>query len=245
MPPTPVLFVHAFPFDSRMWKPQIDAIGSSRPVLAPNLRGFGEAAAGPFPTSLDQHARDLCDLLDRSGAVRAIIVGLSMGGYAALALARLAPDRIAALMLCDTKADPDSDDGKRARTARIARLQREGIGLLPDEMIPGLVAAHASAELKLELRRMILQQDVRGVEAALAAMRDRSDSTPLLPSIRVPTALVCGEHDTLTPPSTMQSMGQRILGATFTLVGGAGHMSNLEAPELFNRALMDLIARAP
>lgn len=245
MSSTPILLVHAFPLDSRMWSRQLAALAGSRAVLAPDLRGFGQRASEPGPTSIDQHARDLVDLLDRSRIVRAAIVGVSMGGYIALALHRIAPDRIAGLMLCDTKAEPDSDQAKSARTARIERIRRDGLGFLPDEMMPVLVAPSASEEVKLELRRIMLEQRPQGVEAALMAMRDRGDSTSVLSSIRVPTSLVCGEHDALTPPKMMQQMASSIPGAAFSVIEGAGHLPNLEAPQAFGRAVSALLERVP
>lgn len=243
MPPTPLLLIHAFPFDARMWQPQVAALGASRMVLAPDLRGFGRNRSAPYPTSIEQHARDCLDVLDRSGVPRAIVAGLSMGGYVALAMHRLAPDRLAGLMLCDTKAAPDSPEARRGRDARIARIRKEGTAFLPDEMIPGLVAQGASSDVKLELRRIILEQDPQGVECALAALRDRPDSSAVLPAIRVPCALACGEYDSLTPPDVMREMRQHVDGASFHLLRGVGHMSSVEAPEAFNAILDDLLAR--
>jgi pimeloyl-ACP methyl ester carboxylesterase len=240
----PVLFVHAFPLDARMWRAQLDALAGTRTLLAPDLRGFGSNRSGTLPTSLEQHARDLVELLDRSGVPRAIVVGLSMGGYIAFALHRIAPSRIAALMLCDTKAAADDEAVRKARTARVERVEREGVELLPDEMIPGLVGPACPASVRLAVRRYILEQDAGGVAAALRAIRDRADSTPVLGGIRVPVSLVCGEHDTLTPPDVMRPMASAIAHATFTLLEGAGHLSNLEAPAAFGRALLELLARA-
>ena len=245
MSTTPVLLVHAFPLDGRMWRLQLDAIGTSRMVLNPDLRGFGRNRNAPFPLTIEQHARDMLDLLDRSGLPRAVVVGLSMGGYIALAMHRLSPERFAALMLCDTRAGADSPEGKRARTERIERIGREGIEFLPDEMVHTLVAPDCSTNIKLELRRIILEQNPLGVEAALVAMRDRPDATPYLRSIRVPCALVCGEHDVLTPPAVMQEMASHIPEASLTILPGAGHLSQLEAPEAFHRVLFGLLDRVP
>lgn len=245
MTSTPVVFIHPFPFDARIWRSQLDAVGSARTVLAPDLRGFGRNRACSYPGSIEQHARDLIELLDRSGLPRAALVGLSMGGYVALALARMAPERIAALMLCDTRADADTPEGREARTARMARVHKQGISFLPDEMLPSLVGPACPEPLKLELRAMILEQDPRGVEAALGALRDRPDSTAVLESVRVPCAVVCGQHDALTPPAVMKPMAARIPGASWHEVGGAGHLSCREAPEAFNSVLTRWLEAVP
>jgi len=243
-PAIPVLFVHAFPFDSRMWQAQIDAVAGSRVVLAPDLRGFGRNRTDPYPTSIEQHARDLLAILDRSSAPRAFVVGLSMGGYIALALQRIASARVAGLMLCDTKAAADTPEARRGRDARIERIGREGMGFLPDDMLASLVAPHCADPVKLEARRIILEQDPRGVQCALMALRDRPDSTSILSSIRVPTSVVCGEHDALTPPSVMQAMAAQIPGATYVILPHAGHLACLENPAAFNAALSEALHRA-
>lgn len=239
----PVLFIHAFPLDSRMWTHQMELIGSSRRVLAPDLRGFGKNRQCMLPESVDGHARDLLELLDRSSVTRAIVVGLSMGGYVAFAMMRLAPERIAGLLLADTKAAPDTSDARKGRDERIARLQRDGVSFLPDEMVPALVAPSCPDAIKLDLRKLILQQDPVAVASALRVLRDRPDSAPLLDKIRVPVSCVCGELDALTPPDVMREMAKRISGATFVLAPGAGHMANLEAPSVFDGAMLELLRR--
>ncbi|HQP37293.1 MAG TPA: alpha/beta fold hydrolase [Polyangiaceae bacterium] len=239
----PILLIHAFPFDGRMWRAQVDAFRGTRKVLAPDLRGFGSHRAAPFPTTVEQHAKDCLALLDRSGLPRAAVIGLSMGGYVALAMHRLAKERFEALMLCDTKADPDTPAARIGREARIARVGKEGCSFLADEMLPSLVASGASEDVKLELRRILLEQDPQGVQCALAALRDRPDSNDVLPDIRVPCTLLCGELDVLTPPNVMGEMARRIEGASFVTVPNAGHMTCVEEPEAFNRALQALLQR--
>jgi len=245
MSSTPVVFIHPFPFDARIWRSQLDVIAKSRITLAPDLRGFGRNRAATYPASVDQHARDVLGLLDRSGVGRAAIVGLSMGGYVALAMQRLAPERIAALMLCDTRADADTPAVKESRTARMARIREEGISSLPEEMLPSLVAPACAANTRLELREMILEQDARGIEAALGALRDRPDSTPVLETVAVPCAVVCGALDALTPPSVMRAIADRIPGARWFELPGAGHLSCREAPDAFNSAMLQWLEAVP
>ena len=239
----PILFVHAFPFDSRMWQPQVEAFAPQHTVFAPDLRGFGKNAAGPPVESVEQQARELVDLLDRNGIPRAVVVGLSMGGYIALALARLWPARAAGLLLADTRAEPDDEAGRAKRDAMIERIEKEGVGFVPDAMLPLLVAPPCAAPIQLVLRGWILEQHPTGVTSAVRALRNRPDARPALPAISCPVSLVCGALDQLTPPAVMQSMAASIQGAKLHIVPGAGHLTNLEAPEAFNAALRDLLER--
>ena len=166
-----------------------------------------------------------------------------MGGYVALALHRLAPERIAGLLLADTTAAADTPDKSQEREIRARQVEREGIELLPDEMIPLLVASACAADVKLELRRLMLEQSPYGVAAALRALGSRPDATAQLPTMAVPTSVLCGEQDQLTPPAVMRELARAIPAASFVLVPDAGHMTNLEAPDHFNQALLTTLAR--
>jgi 3-oxoadipate enol-lactonase len=245
MKATPVLFIHGFPLDARTWRRQVELLQAERLVLAPDLPGFGTNTRAPLPTSIEQHARFVIDTLDRAAVPRAVLVGLSMGGYIALALQRIAPERIAGLILCDTKATADTDEAKRGRTARIERIGRDGLGFVVDEMVHALVSPSCSDNVRLELRRILLEQHPEGVSAALCALRDRPDSTATLASIRVPTAILCGEADALTPPAVMRELASSIAHASFTVLPHAGHLSNMEVPDAFDRALMKVLACMP
>jgi pimeloyl-ACP methyl ester carboxylesterase len=241
-----VVFVHAFPLDGRMWRPQLERIALSEPsrvALAPDLRGFGQNRAGALPETVEQHARDLVDLLDSRGLPRAVVVGLSMGGYVALGLHRIAPERVAGLLLADTNASADTAEARELRASRAERIRQEGVGFVPDEWIPLLVAAGCPPAVKLELRRLMLEQDHHGVAAAADMIGARPDATAQLGTIKVPTAVVCGEHDSLSTPAIMRELAAAIPGATLTIVPRAGHLTNLEAPEEFNAALLALLAR--
>jgi len=247
MSATAVLLLHAFPFDSRMWRAEVDAVKTKRLVLAPDLRGFGlrgfGAARGmPPPESVDQHARDLVGLLDAAGVARALVVGLSMGGYVALALHRLAAHRVAGLLLADTNAHADSVEAKAERDALAARIAREGLGFLPDVLLPRLVAGGCSDAVRQSLRRMMLEQEPRAVVAALRALRNRPDHTKRLAAIRVPTTVVCGAADVLSTPETMEGMARAIPGARMRVLRGVGHLTNLEAPEAFRLVLGEALA---
>lgn len=237
----PVLFVHAFPFDGRMWAPQLASLEPGRLALAPDLRGLGRNQGGPLLDTVEQHAQDLLDQLDAAGVSKTVVVGLSMGGYIALALQRLAPHRLAGLLLADTKAEPDTPEARRGRDQRIDEITRSGLASLPDAMMPSLVGPSCSDDLKQQVRRIMLDQKPQGVIAALRALRDRPDATETLASIKVPVMLVVGEHDKLTPLAGMQAMADRIPNARLRTLPGVGHLTNLEAPEAFNQTLAELL----
>lgn len=232
-----LLLVHAFPFDARMWEPQIAAFTPTHRVIAPDLRGFGRSANLPPARSVDEHADDLVELLDHLGIEKAAVAGLSMGGYIALALVRRHPSRVRALVLADTKAKPDSEEAKRNRQVNIDFVREHGPAALFDKLLPALVAKDASEEVKQTLRSIAASQSVEGIVNALVALRDRPDSTELLPRIQVPTAVIVGEKDVLSPVAEMEEMQCAIPGATLTVLLGAGHLANQERPEAFNEAL--------
>lgn len=234
----PVVLLHAFPLHSGMWEPQWPALGG-RHVMAPDLPGFG--AHPPGPRTLEGFAGTVLDAMDREGMERAVVVGLSMGGYVALRLHAMAPGRVAGLVLADTRAGADDAAGREKRTAQAARAREEGVGWMPDALLPLLLGETTRRErpqVVEEVRTMILEADPEGVARALEAMRERPDSLPDLPSIRVPARVLVGLEDTLTPPGESRALAERLANGRLEMLPGAGHLSNLEAPEAFNRALL-------
>ena len=238
-----LLLVHGFPLDSRMWREQLIALANHARVVAPDLRGHGLSDAPQGPYSMDQHADDLAALLDHLGVKRAIVAGLSMGGYVAFAFWRRHPERVAGIALVDTRAEPDTPAGKANRDAIAARVREAGPRVLAEEMLPKLLAPQSLADEKIpvQLREMILSQPVDGLIGALGALRDRFDSTPTLPTITVPTLVIVGEADAITPPADAASMAAQIPGAQLVVIPQAGHLSPMENPRAVNQALVELI----
>lgn len=234
----PLVLLHAFPLDARIWEPQRAALSGKYRVIAPDFAGFGRARGISGRASIDAHADDIAALLDALELPKATIIGLSMGGYVALAFARRHPERLRALGLADTRPGPDSDEAKAAREASIARVKSEGMGAVIDALMPRLITSAAAPEVRDRIRRMAIVQDHAGVIAALGAMRDRPDQTPFLGAIDVPALVIVGEHDAITPPADTARMGQALPRATMEVVAGAGHLANQEAPDAFNAALL-------
>jgi 3-oxoadipate enol-lactonase len=238
-----VLLVHAFPLDRRMWRRQVDAlVGSNRRVITADLQGFG--ASPGSRASVDEHADDLAELLAARRVEKAVVCGLSMGGYVALAFARRHGSKLAALLLADTKAGPDNDEAKKGRDANIERAHREGVPAVFDAMRAKVFTTTSAHEHIEELRALAAAQSPSGVASALAMMRDRPDATRDLETIQAPTTIVVGSEDAATPPSEAQIMARAIQGAKLVTIEGAGHFTNIERPDEFNRAHLELVATA-
>jgi 3-oxoadipate enol-lactonase len=239
----PLLLLHAFPFDARMWEPQLAALSAKHRVVTPDLAGFGRARALAPRLSLDAHADDLAALLTALALPTVTLIGLSMGGYIALAFARKYPDRLAGLVLADTRAAGDSAEAKAGRERSIAQVQAEGVAALVEVLLPRLLTDKAAPEVRERARRIASEQPPVGVIAALTAMRDRGDETPRLTSLAVPALVLVGSEDGLTPPSEAKSIAEALPRGSFAVVDHAGHLSNQEAPEAFNAALVDWLDR--
>jgi len=241
---TALLLIHGFPLDHRMWAAQMAALSAQVHVIAPDLRGFGRSAATMSGAlTMDQHADDLAALLDALGVERAIVGGLSMGGYVAFAFWRRHRQRVAALILADTRAEPDSPQARANRDAAAQKVRQAGVAALADEMLPRLLAPAnlANPRVAERLRAMILAQPAETVIAALAGLRDRPDSRPTLPTIAVPTLVLVGEQDALTPPADAAALAAAIPGARLVAIPAAGHMSPMENPRAVNAALREFI----
>lgn len=237
-----LLLVHAFPLNSAMWEPQIATFASRLRVIAPDLPGFGRSELGQRSITLDVYADTLVALLEHVGVERAAVVGLSMGGYTSFALLRRYPNWVSALVLADTKAKADTDEAK-AKRAENAQIALElGQDAIADRMLPTLLSPNASERLQAQAREIIRTNSREGIAAALHAMASRPDSTSLLADIAIPTVIIVGENDTLTPPDEAREMSAQIGDSRISVIPNAGHLSNLEQPEAFDAAVSALYA---
>jgi 3-oxoadipate enol-lactonase len=244
----PVVLLHGFPLDRSMWEPQVRALSSRYLVIAPDLRGLGASSLGSVQeSSMDLMADDVRALLDRI-ALRGPIVlgGLSMGGYVMFAFLRKYPQRVGALLLADTRATPDTEEGRRARLALAEQVERESsIQPIVDAQFPKLMAPanYDRPDLVARVRAMVARPTPAAMAAAQRGMAARPDSTGLLSEISCPTLIVVGEHDAFTPPSDSHAMHAAINGSELLEVPAAGHLAPLEEPEPVNRALLDFLER--
>lgn len=237
-----VLFVHGFPFHGGMWQAQLDALPSGWRGVAPDLRGFAETPVGAFRGTygMDLLADDLAGLIEALGAERAVVCGLSMGGYVALALWRRHPQVVRALVLSDTRAGADTEEARERRGTDAARARREGVAWLVEGMLPKLLSERTrreQPETVAALRQVMEAVTPETVALALEAMADRPDSAPLLAGIDVPALLVAGAEDAITPPAELEAMAAALPDARLVIIDGAGHVPPLERPDAFSAAL--------
>jgi 3-oxoadipate enol-lactonase len=232
-----LVLLHAFPLNARMWEPQLALAEQGWRVIVPQLRGFDGGHHDPPASSMDDYAGDLVDLLDALHVDRAVVGGLSMGGYVAFALLRHAPTYVAGLILADTRSQADTPEGRQGRERMLALLADKGPGGVADEMMPKLLGETTRREhpaLAEHVRAMIMASSNEAIAGAIRALMTRPDSTPLLPPLHVPTLIIVGEEDTLTPPALSQAMHEAIHGSELAIVPKAGHLSSLEQPDVFN-----------
>jgi len=247
----PVLLVHAFPLSADLWRPQLDAPPPGWRLIAPDLRGFRGPGAGPGgaappgEVTVDDYARDLVAVLDHVGVARAVVAGVSMGGYVAFAMLRQAPDRVRALVLADTRPQADAEEGRAKRREMLALIDRGGVDAVAGTMLPALVGRTSHRErpeVVDEVRRLILANHPDAVRAAVSAMMTRPDSTPLLASIACPTLVVVGEEDVITPVADATALHDAIAGSRLAVLPEAGHLASLETPAAFDAALARFLA---
>lgn len=234
----PLLLIHAFPLDRTMWRAQIAGLQQQYRVIAPDLRGFGRSSeADGDPIAMDQYAADLKALLDSLNVKQAIVGGLSMGGYIALAFIAQYADRVKGLVLANTRALPDSEEARQTRLTNAARVRDEGLGFLIEAMSPKMLGPTAKSEMGITVRSMMARQRSNGVASALLGMAARPDRTPLLPFVKVPTLIITGSADVLIPPTDSEAMHKSIAQSTLVCIPEAGHLSNLDRADAFNDAL--------
>lgn len=236
----PVVLIHGFPFSHRMWEPQLRPLSDEFRLVAYDIRGHGESPVGDGQYTIEFFVDDLFGLLDGLGIEEVVGCGLSMGGYVLLRALEREPERFGGVVLCDTRSEADTDEGRLKRVAAIRTLRSEGAAGYAEAFLPKVLAPEtldARPEVVAAVREMIEANPVEGMVGAQLAMAARTDTTDVLGRIEAPTLVIVGERDELTPPGTAREMARRIAGAGVTVVSRAGHLSNLENPGEFNEAL--------
>lgn len=240
-----VLLLHAFPVSAAMWEPQIAALqAAGYGVVAPHVYGFDGSPANPG-WSMETYACELAALLDSRSVGKVTVVGLSMGGYQAFAFWKRYPERVASLLLCDTRANADAPEALAQRQAFREAVETNGSAEAANRMVPNFftrVSCEANPELVETTRSMILRQDPLAISEAMRAIAERPDSTGLLDCITCPLLFINGDGDTVTPTAIAADMHAGAAGSRLEVIPDAGHLSNLEQPERFNRILLDHLA---
>ena len=223
-----------------MWEPQLELAERGWRVVAPQLRGFDSGAAETVATSVDDYAGDVIDLLDALHIEEAVIGGLSMGGYVTFAMFRHAARYFRGMVLADTRAQADTPEGIEGRKRMLQRLRDHGPEAVADEIVPKLLCDRTREhrpDIVDTIRRFVLSNSSDVIAGAITALMSRPDATPLLSSIHCPTLVLVGDQDALTPPPLSEAIHRAIAGAELAILPGAGHISNMEQPALFNLAL--------
>ena len=244
----PVILLHAFPMNADMWRPQLAAVPDGWRFIAPDLRGFGQTpfsneADGKRP-ALDDYASDVGCLMDALELDSAIIGGLSMGGYVTFAMFRQASPRFSGMILADTRPQPDTRQAREGRLRLREVLAHEGPTGVAEQMLPKLLSERTRRErpdIVDHTRRIAVSNQSRAIDAAIIAMMDRQDSTRDLARISCATLVIAGADDSVTPIADAESMHLAIPRSILTIIPDAAHLSNVEQPEAFSKALSDFL----
>lgn len=236
---TPILWIHGFPLSSEVFREQL-AIPEVRHIV-PDLPGFGRTAWKERFQTLDDYAAECVALLDELAIDRAVFAGVSMGGYICFAIARLFPARLRGLILIDTRETADTPDVKKGRYETIEKVRASGTAPVVESMLPKMLTPRAMEELQTRVRTIMESAPADGVIAALGAIAERRDTD--LSSINVPTLVVVGEEDAITPPADAQRIASGIANATLVQLAGASHLSMMEKPQEFNAAVVEFLGR--
>ena len=241
-----LLVLHAFPLNADMWEPQIAALPPGWRLIAPDYRGCGQSSLPDGTQTLDDYAGDVVDLLDALHVHEAAVAGCSMGGYLAFALLRTAPQYVSGLMLIDTRAQADIDEGKAGRRKMLEMIDRAGTEGVAQEMLPKLLGASTRRnrpDLVNLIEQLIMSNPPQALKAAVAAMMARSDSTDLLKGLHLPAAVVAGDEDALIPLAAAQDLQRALSGSTLDIIRESGHLPSLEQPAAFNAVLKRFLER--
>lgn len=239
-----VVLLHGYPFNRSMWGEQVEELKQHHRVIVPDLRGHGESAVTAVPATMQNMAGDIASLLETLNITRATIAGLSMGGYVALAFYRLFPLRVRSLVLADTRAQAETEEGKQNRVQQAEKASRDGMEGIADALLPKLLAPETVTrhpEIVKRLRKMMVETDPEGAAAALRGMAQRQDQSAFLSRIIAPALILVGKEDSITPVADAELMHREIGGSRLQVIEGAGHISNLEKPEEFNKALVKFL----
>ncbi len=244
----PILFIHGFPFNNTMWSPQMMALPQEYRAISFDVRGHGESDVGDGQYSIEFFVDDAIALLDHLDVRQAVFCGLSMGGYIALRAAERHPERVRALVLCDTRSEADPNEGKVKRASQIKAVKAHGTKTFAESFVKAVFAPEtfsSNPKAVAGIQAIIEATSPLAVSGTLLALAARTDTTASLAGLKVPTLILVGEHDTLTPPSASEALHKNIKGSELHVIPHAAHMSNIENPDVFNEKLIAFLKKLP
>jgi 3-oxoadipate enol-lactonase len=239
-----VILIHGFPFSHEMWGPQFERLAKDHRVVAYDIRGHGMSGIADGQYMVEFFVDDLIGLLDHLKIERAVLCGLSMGGYIALRAVERNPERVSGLILCDTQSLADSNESKLKRAASIRAVKKDGVSAFAEGFLKAVFTTQtlaARGDEVQKIKRIIEANSSLGICGSLLALAARTDTTASLGDIKVPSLILVGEHDTLTPPRASQEMHAKIPNSEIHVIPNAAHLSNIENPEEFNRHLLNFL----
>jgi len=240
----PVIFLHGFPFDKSMWKGQLDSLKASNRTIACDIRGFGKSTDGNSLLSIDLFSEDLIAFMDKLNIEKAIVCGLSMGGFIALNAVKRFPERFEALILCDTQCIADTAEVKENRYKAIEQINQDGTAEFNEKFIKNVFHPNSltnKTELVENLSSIVYTNSKEIITSGITALAERSETCSSLSAIRIPTLIICGREDAVTPLVQSEFMHEHIEGSSLKIIDNAGHVSNLEQPEEFNKCLLNFL----
>lgn len=242
----PIVFIHGFPFNNTMWSPQMMALPQEYRAISFDVRGHGESDVSDGQYSIELFTDDLIALLDHLDIRRAVLCGLSMGGYIALRTVERNPERVRALILCDTRSEADPNEAKVKRASQVKSVKAQGVKQFAESFVKAVFAPGTftqSPKTVATIRAVIESTSPLSICGTLLALAARTDTTNALAGIKVPTLIMAGEHDALTPPSASQAMHSHIKDSEIHIIPAAAHMSNMENTAFFNDKLLAFLKK--
>ena len=239
-----IIFVHGFPFDHYMWDEQVEELSKDFYCIAFDIRGLGESPAGDGQFTIESFVDDLENIIDGLELKKPVLCGLSMGGYISLRAVERMENKFSAVILCDTKSLPDNDEGKIKRADGVKMINNKGIEDFVNQFVPNCFSERFIREHKPEYERVLSRSknsNAIGVKGCLLAMAARTDTSSYLSKISIPTLIICGTEDKLTPLEVMKSMAAKIKNSKYISVEGAGHMTPVEKPGIVNKAIKEFL----
>jgi 3-oxoadipate enol-lactonase len=242
---TPIIFIHGFPFDKSSWQPQIDFLRKTNRVIAYDIRGFGKSTAGHDKISIRLFADDLIKFMDALAIKKAIVCGLSMGGYILLNVVHQHPEKFKAIILSDTQCIADSVEAKDKRMQTVTKIKTDGLQEFADGFVKNIFCQQSKdnkKELVESIRNTILNTPPQTITDTLMALAQRTETCSVLQQITLPVLLLCGSEDKITPVVQAKFMHRNISNSSLQIISNAGHMANIEQPEVFNKYIIEFIA---